>query len=42
MSAQPGSALHVIRFYLPALGVIALLGAWPLTRLVHVRAPVGA
>lgn len=28
-----GSAVHVIRFYLPALGLIALLGAWALVRL---------
>jgi hypothetical protein len=33
MSAQSGSAIHVIRFYLPALGPMALLAAWPL---VHV------
>jgi hypothetical protein len=28
-----GSTVHVIRFYLPALGLIALLGAWLLVRL---------
>jgi hypothetical protein len=28
-----GQAIHVIRFYLPALGPIALLGAWTLRRL---------
>jgi hypothetical protein len=33
MSVQSGSAIHVIRFYLPALGVIALLGAWVLVEL---------
>jgi hypothetical protein len=33
--AGPGGAVtvHVIRFYLPALGLIALLGAWLLARL---------
>ncbi len=35
MSAQSGSAIHVIRFYLPALGPIALLAAWPLARVLH-------
>jgi hypothetical protein len=33
MSAQAGSSIHVIRFYLPALGLIALLGAWLLVQL---------
>jgi hypothetical protein len=33
--ASGGAAVHVIRFYLPALGPIALLGAWAL---VQVRA----
>ncbi len=28
-----GGAIHVIRFYLPAIGLIALLGAWLLTQL---------
>jgi len=28
-----GTAVHVIRFYLPALGPLALLAAWPLSRL---------
>jgi hypothetical protein len=36
MSAQSGSAIHVIRFYLPALGPIALLGAWPLARVLDI------
>jgi len=30
------NAVHVIRFYLPALGLIALLGAWTLVRLPKV------
>ena len=42
MSAQSHSALHVIRFYLPALGLIALLGAWLLARLVRMRMRAGA
>jgi len=29
----PGDPLHVVRFYVPVLGLIALLGAWFLTRL---------
>jgi len=29
----PGNPLHVVRFYVPVLGLIALLGAWFLTRL---------
>jgi hypothetical protein len=33
VSAQSGSSIHVIRFYLPALGMIALLGAWVLAQL---------
>ena len=33
-TAQPGgSTLQVARFYVPALGAIALLGAWLVTRL---------
>lgn len=28
-----GVAVHVIRFYVPALGLLALLGAWAVTRL---------
>jgi hypothetical protein len=28
-----GGALHVVRFFVPALASIALLGAWPLARL---------
>ncbi len=39
MSAQSGSSIHVIRFYLPALGPIALLGAWVLVQLPK-RRPV--
>ena len=35
-TAQPGgSTLQVARFYVPALGAIALLGAWLVTRLPH-------
>lgn len=30
---QQGNSIHVIRFYLPALGLIALLGAWCLQQL---------
>ncbi len=41
MSAQSGSAIHVIRFYLPALGLIALLAAWLLVRLTRMRGRVG-
>jgi hypothetical protein len=33
MGSVPGSDIHLIRFYLPALGLIALLGAWLLARL---------
>lgn len=29
----PGNPLHVVRFYVPVLGLMALLGAWLLTRL---------
>ena len=29
----PGNPLHVVRFYVPVVGLIALLGAWFLTRL---------
>lgn len=42
MAAQSGSAIHVIRFYLPALGLIALLGAWLLARLARLRMRLGA
>jgi hypothetical protein len=42
MSAQSNSAIHVIRFYLPALGLIALLAAWLLVRLIRTRAHLGA
>jgi hypothetical protein len=42
-TAQPGgSTLQVVRFYVPALGAIALLGAWFLIRLgtwLTARAP---
>jgi hypothetical protein len=31
--AGPGGAIHMIRFFVPALASIALLGAWPLARL---------
>jgi hypothetical protein len=41
MSAQSNGAIHVIRFYLPALGLIALLAAWPLARLLRLRAHLG-
>jgi hypothetical protein len=27
----PGNPIHVVRFYVPALGLMALLGAWLLT-----------
>lgn len=37
MSAQGNGAIHVIRFYLPALGLIALLGAWTLVQLLRHR-----
>jgi len=40
-SAQSNSAIHVIRFYLPALGLIALLAAWLLVRLIRTRAHLG-
>jgi hypothetical protein len=33
MGSVPGSDIHLIRFYLPALGLIALLGAWLLAQL---------
>ncbi len=33
MSADPSQAIHVIRFYVPVLGVIALLGTYVLTRI---------
>jgi hypothetical protein len=29
----PGNPIHVVRFYVPVLGLITLLGAWLLTRL---------
>jgi hypothetical protein len=29
----PGNPIHVVRFYVPVLGLMALLGAWLLTRL---------
>ncbi len=32
-SADLGSSVHVVRFYLPALGLVALLGAWFLVQL---------
>lgn len=36
MGAQSGGSVHVVRFYLPALGAIALLAAWLVRRLPHV------
>src|SRR5450631_4895849 len=33
MASGPGSDIHLIRFYLPALGLISLLGAWLLAQL---------
>ncbi len=36
----PGNPVHVIRFYLPALGLIALLSAWFVMRLPRWAAPV--
>src|SRR5450631_151444 len=33
MASGPGSDIHLIRFYLPALGLISLLGAWLLAEL---------
>jgi hypothetical protein len=35
-----GQTVHVVRFYLPAIGLIALLGAWLLTRLPRRLPPV--
>jgi hypothetical protein len=35
------STLQAVRFYLPAIGAISLLGAWPVTRL-PLRAPLAA
>jgi hypothetical protein len=35
-----GGAIHVIRFYLPAIGLIALLGAWLLAQLPRWLPPV--
>ena len=35
----PGNPVHVVRFYLPALGLIALLAAWLLKRLPRRSAP---
>ena len=32
-ASMPGSGIHVVRFYLPALGLISLLGAWLLAQL---------
>ena len=41
-TASPGlSTLQVTRFYVPALGAISLLGAWPVVRLAP-RAPLAA
>ena len=31
--AAGGNSIHLIRFYLPAIGLIALLGAWLLVQL---------
>ena len=42
MSSQSGSAIHVIRFSLPALGPLALLASWPLVRIVRTRVRTGA
>ena len=40
-TASPGlSTLQVTRFYVPALGAISLLGAWPVVRAAR-RAPLG-
>jgi hypothetical protein len=39
-AAGAGATVHVVRFYLPALGPIALLGAWVLTRRPRLLAPV--
>jgi hypothetical protein len=33
MASGPGSDIHLIRFYLPPLGLISLLGAWLLAQL---------
>ncbi len=41
MSSGPGNAIHVIRSYLPALGFIALLAAWPLERLLRTGTRAG-
>jgi hypothetical protein len=39
-TTQPGlSTLQVARFYVPAIGAIALLGAWPLVRLPRLIRP---
>ena len=35
----PGNPIHVVRFYVPVLGLMALLGAWLLTRLPKWVAP---
>jgi len=41
-TAGPGlSTLQSVRFYVPALGAISLLGAWLVTRLPR-RAPMAA
>jgi hypothetical protein len=37
LSPSPDSTLQVVRFYLPALGAVALLAAWLLTRLPRPR-----
>jgi hypothetical protein len=39
-SADLGSSVHVVRFYLPALGLVALLGAWFLAQLPRWTAAV--
>ncbi|MEP7368412.1 MAG: hypothetical protein ABI662_02070 [Dermatophilaceae bacterium] len=35
MGSAPGRDIHLIRFYLPAIGLIALLGAWLLVQLAR-------
>jgi hypothetical protein len=39
-SVDLGSSVHVVRFYLPALGLVALLGAWFLAQLPRWAAAV--
>ncbi len=39
-ASGPGGSVHVIRFYLPAIGLIALLGAWFLVQLPRWLPPV--